>query len=59
MKADMALKMDRNGDHFLSKEFCYFDGKRKRCKDFITLTASVFHPLLRKQAPLATMEAVS
>ena len=51
--------MDRNGEHFLRDEFCYFDGKRKRCRGFVTLTASVYHPLLRKQVPLATMEATA
>ena len=48
--------MDEAGDHFLNSEYCFFDGKRKRCRDFVTLTASVYHPLLRKQVPLATME---
>ena len=54
-KIKMALNMDKKGDHFLSKEFCFFDGKRKRC----SLTASEYHPLLRKQLPLATMGAVT
>ena len=58
-KMTMALHMDKTGDHFLSKEFCFFDRKRKRCKGFVTLTASVYHPLLRKQIPLAIMEAES
>ena len=58
-KADMAIKMDRNGDHFLKDEFCYFDGKRKHCRGFVTLTASIYHSLLRKQIPLAVMEAES
>lgn len=58
-KMKMALNMDKKGDHFLSKEFCFFDGKKKRCSGFITLTASVYHPLLRNQLPLATMEAVT
>lgn len=49
-KMKMALNMDKKGDHFLSKEFCFFDGKRKRCNGFITLP---------KQLPLATMEAVT
>lgn len=40
-------------------EFCFFDGKRKRCRGFVTLTASVYHPLLRKQVPLAIMEATA
>ena len=30
--------------------------KRKCCRGFTTLTASVYHPLLRKQIPLAIME---
>ena len=56
-KAKMAINMDKNGNHFLGDEFCYFDGKRKRCRGFVTLTASVYHTLLRKQIPLAVMEA--
>lgn len=35
---------------------CYFDGKVKRCKGFTSLTASVYHPALKKMVPLATME---
>ena len=35
----------------------FFDGKFKRCRNFVTLTASVYHPLLKKQIPLAVMEA--
>ena len=58
-KAEMALNMDKDGNHFLNEEFCYFDGKHKRCKGLITLTASVYHPLLRKQVALATMETES
>ena len=57
-KMKMAVNMDKKGDHFLSKEFCFFDGERKRCNGFITLTAIVYHPLLRKQIQLATMEAL-
>lgn len=56
-KAKIALDMDMNGDHFMNSEYCFFDGKHNRCRGFITLTASVYHPLLRKQIPLATMEA--
>ena len=58
-KARMAIHMNRGGDHFLSEEFCFFDGKRKRCRGFVTLTASVYHPLLRKQITLAIMESES
>ena len=47
--------MDRNGEHFLKEEYCFFDGKFKRCRDFVTLTASVYHPLLNRQIPYAVM----
>ena len=40
-------------------EFCFFDGKRKRCRGFVTLTASVYHPLIRKQITVAVMESES
>lgn len=53
----MAINLDKNGTHFLREEFCYFDGKRKRCRNFVTLTASVYHSLLQKQIPLTVMEA--
>lgn len=49
--------MNREGNHFLNSEFCFFDGKYKRCRGFVTLTASVYHALLRKQVTLAVMEA--
>jgi hypothetical protein len=58
-KAKMAIQMDKDGEHFLSEEYCFFDGKCKRCRGFVTLTASVYHALLRKQVPLAVMEAES
>ena len=59
LKAKIAINMDMDKDHFLAREFCFFDGKHKRAKGYVTLTASVYHPLLRRQIPLATMEAVS
>lgn len=55
-KARIALCVDKDGKDFLNNEFCFFDGKRKRCRGFITSTASVYHPLSRKQIPLAIME---
>ena len=33
------------------------DGKFKRCRNFVTITAGVYHPLLKRQIPLAVMEA--
>lgn len=59
LKAKIAISMDKDKEHFLAQEFCFFDGKHKRAKGYVTLTASVYHPLLRRQIPLATMEAVS
>ena len=57
VKMQMAFEMDQDRQHYLNKEYCFCDGKRKRCGNFTTLTASVYHPLLRKQVPLAIMEA--
>ena len=48
--------MNIEGDHFLSGEFCFFDGNYKRVRGFVTLTASVYHPLLRSQIVLAIMQ---
>ena len=55
MKA--ALNMDRNREHFLKDEYCFFDRKFKRCQNCVTLTASAYHLLLKRQIPLAVMEA--
>lgn len=33
------------------------DGKFKRCRNFVTITAGVYHLLLKRQIPLAVMEA--
>ena len=35
-KERIGLNMNREGDHFLHDEFCFFDGKQKRCKGFVT-----------------------
>ena len=51
----IALQMDEEGDHFMYNEYCHFDGNHKRVKTFVTLTASVYHLLLKKQIVLATM----
>lgn len=57
--AKFALNMVENGDHVLSIEFCCFDGKVNRCQGMVTLRASVYHPVLRKQVVLASMECKS
>ena len=51
----LGLEMDFEGDHFLKDEYCHFDGNHKRVREFVKLTASVYHPPLRKQLVLATM----
>ena len=55
LKINIALSMG-DKEHFMSNEYCYIDGKWNRCKDFPTLTLSVYHPVLRKQVPLFIME---
>ena len=45
-----------SSENKLSEEFCYLDGKVKRCRGLVSLTASVYHPIPKKLIPLATME---
>ena len=50
----IALSMDKDKDHYIitktmSDEFCFFDGKQKRCKRLVTLTAKCL-PSFAKQA---------
>ena len=45
----LADDMDPRSSHYLNNGFCYFDEKVGRVKDFITLTASVYHTLLKRQ----------
>ena len=56
VQMNVAKKMSSDSSHPLAKEFCCFDGKAKRTKNFVTLTASVYHSLLQRQIPLAIME---
>ena len=57
-KMHVASLMSKDSGHFLCEEYCYFDGKEGRTKNFKTLTASVYHNLLKRQIPLATMECL-
>ena len=54
--AKIAIDMDKECDHFMAKEYCFFDGNHKRCRGFVTLGCYVYHPLLRKIIRLASME---
>ena len=42
--------------HYLSKEYCFVDGKHGRVNEFVTLTSTIYHPLLKSQIILATMD---
>ena len=57
-KVKIAMSMCQGSGHeFLEDEPCFFDGKSlKLRKGLKTLTLSVYHPLLRKQLPLAIMD---
>ena len=59
LAAKFALNMTEDENHILSREFCCFDGKVNRCKRLVRLTASVYHPFLRKQVILASTECES
>lgn len=54
--AKIAINMDKDGQHFMGTEYCFFDGNHKRCRGFITLGCYVYHPLLRRIIRLASME---
>ena len=56
LKLLLANYMDSRSSHYSNNEFCYFDGKVRRVKDFITLTTSLYLTLLKRQITLATME---
>ena len=43
----------------MSQQYAHFDGNEKRISKMTVLTLSVYHPLLRKQIPLATMDCES
>ena len=45
-KAEIALNMDKNGNNVLNEEFRFSEGKHRRCKSSITLTASMHNALL-------------
>ena len=59
VKMEIAAEMQSDGGNVLSTEFCCFDGKVNRTRYFTTLTASVYHPFLQKQVPLAIMDCKS
>ena len=53
---EIAENMTRGKNHYLSNVFACFDGNEKRTKRMTVLTLSMYHPLLRKQIILATMD---
>ena len=50
------INMDRAGYHMLSTEYCHFEGKHNHCKNLLTITASVYHPVLHRMVELAIMK---
>ena len=58
-KMKIARNMDKDGNHFLNEVFLCFDGKVKRTKNFVSLTVSGNHTLLKKQLTLVTMECLT
>ena len=52
----LANDTDSRSSHYLNNEFCYCDGKVVQEKNFITLTASVYHTLLKRQIILETIK---
>ena len=48
--------MNRESNPFLISCYVYFDANEKRTKNMTVFTLSVYHPLLQKQIPLATMD---
>ena len=55
----IACEIDLNSEHFISQAYADFDGNKKRISKMIVLTLSLYHPLLRKQIPLAAMDCES
>ena len=52
----LAKEIKRDGNSFMNAAYCYFDGNFKKVKSFVTLAASVYHSLLRKQVVLASLQ---
>ena len=52
----MGVDIDKESGHFLSECYVNFDGNEKRVTKMSVLTTSVYHPLLKRQCVLATMD---
>ena len=46
MRIKLAKYVDVESAHYLKKGFCFFDREPRRVNKFVTLTASIYHPLL-------------
>ena len=55
VSADIGKKLDRVGDHYLILSYVHLDGNEKRVNNMTTLTFFIYHPLIRKQIILATL----
>ena len=56
-KLEIARQMLKD-NHFMAKEYRFFDWMVNRVCQLVTLTASTYHPVLCGQIPLATMECM-
>ena len=58
VQMNIAKEMDFNPDAeaLFPEECCFFNGNHKRVIGYTTLTASMYHPLLRRQVVHATMQ---
>ena len=52
----VGVDIDKESGHFLSECYDNFDGNEKRVTKMTVLTISVYHPLLKRQCVLATMD---
>ena len=51
------MNMDSNST--LSEEYAFFDGKRNRVRNYLTIAIHVYHPLLRRIIRIASMDISS
>ena len=56
MRMKLGKYVDVQSAHYLNKEYCFFDSKHRRLNEFITITSAIYHPLLKSQIILATID---
>ena len=56
---NLAHRLDRQTGDYLSTEWVFFDGSRKRYKGFKTIAVAFYHPLVRKMVKILTIDVKS